>query len=743
MSKQEFESQKLTRWKNEPSYDDLVNDLKQSGEMQETIRANLKRWELYREGGSIISARPGKSTVRPKLIRKHNEWRYPAMEEPFLNTEDMFEILARTAEDAEAAEQNALLLNFQWSTKINKTALVNSIVRTYVDEGTVIVKSGWESEEGVKIVEEERPTFASPEESMMMIRQAVEAGEMAPEEAEAMMQTGQAMQTGTEKVYVERETLIKNQPTYEVCNNANVIVDPTCEGIIENAQFVIHEYATSMSELNKQKFQEVIEIEIDEQGIEKEVKYETGIYKNLEELKEEKDEWVYDEYDSTSANSFKYQDNARKRLRAFEYWGFWDIHGDGEVVSIAATWIGKTLIRMEENPFPHGELPFSIATYMPVKKETFGEPDAEVLIENQDSIGKMMRAAHDITSAHAVGQTFIDEQLFPSPVQRENYRKGNTVFFRSGINPRDAIHTAKTEDVPATVFNIIEMQSADADSMSGATGAGAGGGQALGTSATGIRSALDARSKRELSILRRLSDMLFKDMARKTIAMNQAYLDEEEIIRITNKFVTIRRDDLAGEFDLKIDVSTPEKDAETAEKLANLLQTNAASMDQEEARIIRTKMAKLWKIPDLAEQIANFEPTPDPVATKLQEMEVEKLAIEIELNKKLVQESDSRIHERISRVIENEKDVENKQSQNLLRQQQAAESAARTAKIMEETDSLKADFVDRETGAKRAREIEDKEFDLEADLTKEELKAQIAMLQKELDNKSKPTKETK
>ncbi len=736
MSKQERESQKLTRWKKEPSYEDLVNDLKQSNEMQETIRANLKRWELYREGGSVISARPGKSTVRPKLIRKHNEWRYPAMEEPFLNTEDMFEIMARTAEDAEAAEQNALLLNFQWSTKINKTALVNSIVRTYVDEGTVIVKSGWESEEGIKVVEEEQPVYADPEESMMMIQQAVANGEMAPEEAEAMMQTGQPMQIGTEKVYVERVTLVKNQPTYEVCNNANVIVDPTCEGIIENAQFVIHEYATSMSELNKQKYQEIIEIEIGEDGIEKEVKTETGIYKNLDMLKEENDEWTYDEYDSASANSFKYQDKARKKLRAFEYWGFWDIHGDGEVVSIVATWIGKTLVRMEENPFPHGDLPFSIATYMPVKKETFGEPDAEVLIENQDSIGKMMRAAHDITSAHAVGQTFIDEQMFPSPVQRENYRKGNTVFFRSGINPRDAIYTAKTEDVPNTVFNIIEMQSADADSMSGATGAGAGGGQALGTSATGIRSALDARSKRELSILRRLSDMLFKDMARKTIANNQAYLDEKEIIRITNKFVTIRRDDLAGEFDLKIDVSTPEKDAETAEKLANLLQTNAASMDQEEARIIRTKMAKLWKIPDLAEQIANFEPTPDPVATKLQEMEIEKLAIEIELNKKLVQESDSRIHERISRVIENEKDVENKQSQNLLRQQQVAESAARTAKIIEETDSLKADFVDRETGAKRAREIEDKEFDLQADLTKEELKAQIAMLQKKLDGKS-------
>ena len=76
-------------------------------------------------------------------------------------------------------------------------------------------------------------------------------------------------------------------------------------------------------------------------------------------------------------------------------------------------------------------------------------------------------------------------------------------------------------------------------------------------------------------------------MAKLTIAMNQAYLSEEEVIRVTNEeFVTVRRDDLMGDFDLRIDVSTPEKDEDTANKLNMLLQTNAASMDPAEARII-------------------------------------------------------------------------------------------------------------------------------------------------------------
>lgn len=711
-------------WSNEPTYEDLNNDKIASGTYQSTIRENLLKWEEAREGGKPIKARPGKSTVRPKLIRKQNEWKYSGLEEPFVNTSNMFEIKPRTYEDQEAAEQNALIINYQWSTKINKVKLVGDIVRTVVDEGTVIVKTGWESEEGIRVVEKEQPVYASPEESLQLMQEAIQNGEMSAEQAEAMLATGEPMQTGTEKVYVEEEALVVNQPTYEVCNNANIIIDPTCEGIIENAQFVIHEYSTSMSELKKQKYTKTkSEDEFGNVIIE-----ETGIYRNLDLLKEDDGKYIYDEYDSESAQNYQFQDGPRKKLRAFEYWGYWDINGDGEVTPIVATWVGNTIIRMEENPFPHKRLPFSVATYMPIKKETMGEPDAELLIENQDSVGKMTRAIHDITANQAVGQEFINERFFASPVQKDNYEKGKTVYFRNGLDPRTSIHKNNIESVSPAAFQVIQDQKNDAESMSGTISFGGGNisGSALGSSATGIRSALDATSKRDLSILRRLSDLLFKDMARMTIAMNQAYLDEEEVVRITNdRFVTIRRDDLAGEFDLNIDVSTPEKDNETAERLNTMLQTNAASMNPEEARIIRAKIAKLWKMPDLAQQIEEFEPTPDPVEEQIKQLNLENAILTNQKLKKDIEVADSMIHERISRVIENETDVENKTSQMKLRE-------AQTRKLESESDSLDQDFVERRSGQKRQMELEDKQIDFNVQQQMEQMKAQIQMLQNEL-----------
>lgn len=693
--------EKLTDWLKEPSYQDFKNDLENSSSFHEEYKKKLLQYEEDREGGPKIEARPGKSTARPKIVRKNAEWKYPKLEDPFLNTEDMFEIRPRTWEDAKAAEQNELLLNYQWSTKINKTKLINDIVRYIVDDGTVIVKTGWEVEEKMVKITQEEPIYASPEESLILMENAVKTGQMSEEEFVARMQAGELMQIGTREVEIEVPKIVKNQPKYEVCNNANIIIDPTCEGYIQEANFIIHEYDTNIAELKKEEY-----FKDPETG---EV---SGVYKNLDLIRDEDGKAVYDEHKSQAYNDFKFADKARKKLTAYEYWGYWDINGDDVLVPIVATWVGEVLIRLEENPFPHKRLPFSLAQYMPVKKEVMGEPDAELLRENQESIGKLTRAAHDITSEQAVGQEFIDESLLPSIGVRQQYEKGNTVYYRTGMNPKTSIYKKTVDPVPPAVFNMIQWQQADAESLTG-TKAFHGGisGDALGDSVGAVRTALDASSQRELSILRRLSEM-FKDIARLTIAMNQAYLSEEEVVRVTNEeFVTIRRDDLAGEFDLKIDVSTPEKDEDTANKLNMLLQTNAASMDPAEARIYRARIAKLWKQPDLAKSIEAYEPKADPIQEELQALALEEAKLRIMIARKELEEMDSRIIERVSRTEENAYDRLAKDAQAKERLAKAQEALAKADYVRERTDALANEFVKDVTGQKRAEYELDKEFE--------------------------------
>ena len=122
-----------------------------------------------------------------------------------------------------------------------------------VDEGTVVVKTGWTvKEETVKVMQEE-PVYAGPEESIILMERAVNSGEMTVEEFQARMSNGDPMQVGVKMVEVEVQKIVKNQPKYEVCNNANIIIDPTCEGNIEEANFIIHEYDTNIAELKAEE----------------------------------------------------------------------------------------------------------------------------------------------------------------------------------------------------------------------------------------------------------------------------------------------------------------------------------------------------------------------------------------------------------------------------------------------------------------------------------------------------------
>ena len=353
---------------------------------------------------------------------------------------------------------------------------------------------------------------------------------------------------------------------------------------------------------------------------------------------------------------------------------------------------------------------------MPVVRSVHGEPDAELLKENQEAIGRMTRAIHDITAKQAIGQEFIDESFFPSPSAKNSYEKGNTVYYRSGFDPKQAIWRKDVQQIGSAPFDIIAWQTTDANELTGVKPfSGPGGAKMGGTKED--RDSMDATAKRDLSILRRLSDMLFIDMARMTIANNQEFLSEEEVVRITDEeFVTIKRDDLQGDFDLRVQVSTPEKDEDQANKIMKLMQTNAANMDPEISKMHYVKMAELWKLDDLAMSVSNFQPQPNPQQQELMALQIEEQKLKNALAQKQLEDYDSKIYERLSRTDENTT------GDALLKQAKAEQALATAEKIKSETDILDSSFLEIQTGVKRQKEIEDQEYKLQGDITKAEQK---------------------
>ena len=663
----------LVDWANPPDVESLKHDLTSA---EPSHAEHTKTVEDYLDnlaGKLNIKIPKGRSKVQPKLIRTQAEWRYSALEEPFLSTKDMFDISPRTYEDVDAAEENTIYLNYQWNTKIDKTSFINEYVRTATDEGTVMVQVGWEFEEAEKEVEVD--IVATPEQTQMYLIKQVQSGQMSEEEAMQFMQSGEPLVLGTKME--TRTVTIKNQPKYRICEYDKCVIDPTCEGDLDKAQFIIMPFETSMSELKRDKSYNDTQLAILFGDKDSET---VGASTSDEEFMSSQKE----------AHNFAFKDKARQKLTAYEYYGYWDTSGTGVTEPIKAVWVQNTMVKLEKLPYPDKKLPFVSAQYLPVRKSVYGEPDGALLADKQAVVGAVQRGMIDIMGRSANGQIGMSKGMLDQANQKK-FDNGDHFFYNQGHDPKTSVHMQTFPEIPRSAMEMLQLQNQEAESLTGVKAYSSGiSGQALGNTATAARGALDSASKRELGILRRLSKGI-EQIGRKTIAMNAAWLEDEEVIRVTNKeFRTVHKDDLAGEFDLRLNISTAESDNQKAEELAFMLQTTAQSSDPGEVRMIRAEIAKLRKMPELAEQIENFQPEPDP-------MEQQRVQLELQLLQ-------AKVFNEQAKGQENAVDVK-------LKEAKTASELAKAGKTSSEKDNLDLDFLEKESGTSHAREMEKKEHD--------------------------------
>jgi len=669
---------KLTDWVNEPTLTALKQNLQDSLPTHNTQTGRIGVWldNLNITGAAKRPKKAGRSSIVPKLIRKQAEWRYAALSEPFLSTDDIYNTDPVTYEDKKAAIQNGLVLNNQFNTKLSKVSFIDEYVRTAVDEGTVIVRTGWDYEEEVNKVQV--PTYKFlPEVDEGAIQEFNALNQAAVQDNSVLQQLDEetldlyqrSIEAGTVLRRVQEGTheedqikVLKNQPSLNVCSYHNVIIDPTCQGDLKKANFVIYSFETSLSELEK-----------------------TNKYKNLDKIVASSAPPLSNpDHASTTDETFNFKDKPRTRFVAYEYWGFWDYDNTGVVKPFVATYAGNQLIRMEENPYPDQELPFVSVQYLPVRKSVYGEPDGELLEDNQKVIGAVTRGMIDIMGRSANGQTGIRKDAL-DVTNRRKFDKGLDYEFNVNVDPRSVMHMHTFPEIPRSAEFLLNQQNAEAESLTAVKSFSGGiSGQALGSTATGIRSALDATSKRELGILRRLAEGMIT-IGRKITSMNGEFLSDTEVVRVTNEeFVEVRRDDLAGNFDLTLTISTPEADNEKAQELSFMLQTMGNSMDPAMSQMLLVDIARLRKMPALAKKLENYVPQPDPIAQ-------EKALLEIELLKAQIQNEQAK-------GMENAVDVGLKQAKTVTEQAKARNTDSKS-------DIQDLSFLDQEAGKDIQRDL--------------------------------------
>jgi hypothetical protein len=288
----------------------------------------------------------------------------------------------------------------------------------------------------------------------------------------------------------------------------------------------------------------------------------------------------------------------------------------------------------------------------------------------------------DIMGKSANGQTGIRKDMLDT-TNRRKFDRGQDYEFNANVDPRQGVFMHTYPEIPASAQFMLSLQNMEAESLTGVKAYSQGvSGQTLGDVAAGVRGALDAASKRELGILRRLSNGIVK-IGRKVISMNAEFLSDTEVVRVTNdEFVTVRKDDLPGHFDLKLSISTAEEDNNKAEQLAFLLQTVGPNSDPDMLKIILSDIAKLRKMPDLAKKIEAYQPQPDPLAQ-------EEAQLRIELLK--------------AQIAREQAHAMSYQSGAQLDMAKAGTEQVKQGNIQSDTDIKNLDFVEQESGVKQER----------------------------------------
>lgn len=269
-----------------------------------------------------------------------------------------------------------------------------------------------------------------------------------------------------------------------------------------------------------------------------------------------------------------------------EYWGEFDIDGDGNAEACVITVINRSqVIRIEENPYYHGQKPFIHLRYQAKPKFFYGRGIVERVKDLQYELNDIANQSSDMRKL----------SLFPVILVKKNANLNlESIKIAPGIpilieDPTDIIF----ERPPDFTQQLEFMSKSTREAMQLATGATD---VVLGQQDVGLASDTlgGAQIAQEQSSLRFLIPSMNLDSAIEKfgdflISLNQQYFDRKKEIRIFGdegiKYQEIAPEDITGSYSYRVTTQSmaPQSQAMEQQKYVNLknLFMNDPSIDQD------------------------------------------------------------------------------------------------------------------------------------------------------------------
>ena len=479
------------------------------------------------------------------------EWALPSLMKVFTGSDEVITVAGVTEEDDQNAGVMQSLLVYQLQRQNKFFPILYNWMKDALITGMGIIKCYWERTEGY----------------------TPETAKLNADALKLLTQTGVEI-TGVDgpdimgdfTVTWNSPYYIKNSPKLENILVSEFLYSPDAKNL-EDANFVAHRKKVTMSHL-RQKERE-------------------GIYANVDMVHPDSGpiSWITDQVEDVIGDHYtplhnNQQDKAREEVTIYECYTKIDFNNDGVLEDMIITVAGDVILRAEPNYM--GRHPFfSISPTKDPHRIWVKRSYAELIGELQDmKVALTRQIVQNIALTNDPKMILSEESINIS-----DYVEGRKVIRKKPGSPMgDVAMPMPVNQLSPQTFQFLEYLEGQKENRTGITRYNQGlDANSLNKTATGISAILGQSSQRLELIARMFAETGISELFRFMVSLNQKFVDQNTVVRLTNKQLRVSPDDLNGNFDLivnaGISISTKESTIMTLQTmLTALMQTQAAGI---------------------------------------------------------------------------------------------------------------------------------------------------------------------
>ena len=465
----------------------------------------------------------------------------------FTGSDEVITIAGVTEEDDTKAETMQELLVYQLQRQNNFFTVLYNWMKDSLIVGMGIIKCYWERTEGY----------------------TTETAVLNNEALQALTQTGVTIediqgpdQFGDFSVTYQLPYYRKNAPKLENILVSEFLYSPDAKSL-EEANFVAHKRKVTMSYLREREAQ--------------------GVYANIDDIRvngnyngmnvDQVEQVIGDNYVDIN----KDEQTARQEVVIYECYTKIDINNDGILEDMIITICGDTIIRMEQNYM--GRHPFfAISPTKDPHRIWVKRSYAELIGELQDLKVALTRQIMQNVALTNDPKMLLDE----SAINIDDFVQGRKVIrMKAGHSMNEVAMPMNITPLAPQTFQFLEWIEGQKENRTGITRYNQGlDANSLNKTATGISAILGQSAQRLELVARMFAETGLSELFRFMVSLNQKFIDQQTVIRLTNKELKISPEDLDGSFDLivnaGISIATKESTIMATQTLLTaLMQANA------------------------------------------------------------------------------------------------------------------------------------------------------------------------